>query len=397
MNEPIAIGLYGFGVVGQGFHEILQRSTSMNVKIQKICVKDESKSRALDMDCFTFDRYELLKDPKVDLIVELISDADAAFEIVKFALENGKDVISANKKMIAQHMGELIALQEQYGTSLLYEASSCSSIPILRNLEEYYDNDLLKSVSGVMNASTNYILTKIFRHDRDYDLAVKEAQDLGYAEADPRLDLIGLDALYKMLILVTHAYGTVVKPEDVVAHGIQNISKYDIKFAREKGYIIRHTCHATKVGDKEVAMYVLPEFVKEDNIFYGIDYEDNGVMVDAAFSGGQFFKGKGAGGFATGSAVISDLSARFYDYKYSYKKKSYNLGNSITNDFEITVYLRYYDQKNCDVFQFEKILGQFTSEKYNYVIGKIKLSSILAVGERLNNADIMMIKISDWN
>ncbi len=396
MNKPITIGLYGFGVVGQGFYEILQRSTSMSVKIQKICVKDESKSRALDADAFTFDRYELLKDSEVGLIVELISDADAAFEIVKFALENGKDVISANKKMLAQHMEELIELQEKHGTSLLYEASSCSSIPILRNLEEYYDNDLLKSVSGVMNASTNYILTKIFRHDRDYDLAVKEAQDLGYAEADPRLDLIGLDALYKMLILVTHAYGLVVKPEEVVTHGIQNISKYDIKFAREKGYIIRHTCHATKVGDNEIAMYVLPEFVKEDNLFYGIEYEDNGVMVDAAFSGGQFFKGKGAGGFATGSAVISDLSARSYDYKYAYKKRAYALDNKLTNDYEITVYLRYYDQKNCDAFQFEKILGQFTSDKYNYVIGKIKLSSILAVGDRLNNADIMMVKISDW-
>lgn len=396
MNKSITIGLYGFGVVGQGFYEILQRSTSMNVEVKKICVKDKAKSRALDMEHFTYDRYELLEDEGIDLIVELISDAEVAFEVVKHALSNGKDVISANKKMLAQHMSELIELQEKHGTSLLYEASSCSSIPILRNLEEYYDNDLLKSVSGVMNASTNYILSKIFRSDRDYDLAVKEAQDLGYAEVDPRLDLIGLDALYKLVILVTHAYGLVIKPEEVVTHGIQNISKYDINFAREKGYIIRHTCHATKVGDHEIAMYVLPEFVKNDNIFYDVDYEDNGVMVDAAFSGGQFFKGKGAGGFATGSAVISDLSARSYEYKYAYKKKSYRLENTLTNDYEITVYLRYYDQKNCDAFRFEKILGQFTSEKYNYVIGKIKLASILEVGDRLNNADIMMVKINDW-
>ena len=182
MRKEINIGMFGYGVVGQGLYDVLEKSAGVKAEIRKICVKDRRKKRRLPMHFFTFDKQDILEDNQVNLVVELINDADEAFQIVKAAMISGKSVVTANKKMIAEHLSELIDLQEETQTSLLYEGAVCGAIPIIRNLEEYYDNEWLHSVRGIFNGSTNYILTRMYNNGLDYEVALKEAQEKGFAE-----------------------------------------------------------------------------------------------------------------------------------------------------------------------------------------------------------------------
>src|SRR5579863_1380594 len=168
MNKKLRIGLFGFGVVGQGLYDVLHKTKGINAEVVKICVKHHDKPRPIDMGYFTFDKNDILNNESLDIVVELIDNADEAFEIVSAALRSGKAVVSANKKMIAEHLEELYTIQQETGSPLLYEASVCGSIPIIRNLEEYYDNDLLDSLDGICNGTTNYILTKTSEENKSY-------------------------------------------------------------------------------------------------------------------------------------------------------------------------------------------------------------------------------------
>ena len=390
MKNNIKIGLFGFGVVGQGLYDIIQRNKLLDIELGLICVKHPEKKRILSDDHFTYDRFDILSDDSIDLFVEAIDDTEAAFEIVSFALKKGKNVVTSNKKMVAIHLEQLLNLQKENNASLLYEGSACASIPIVRTLEEYYDNDLLTSVSGIFNGSTNYILTKIFKENKDYDIALKRAQDLGFVENDPQLDIIGYDALYKLIIVATHAYGLIVKPENVVVHGIQYISRYDIEYAKERGAIVRQIATTKKINEKEIAIYVIPSFVYPDHDFYDVDDEYNAVNVEAAFVQKQYFKGIGAGGHPTGFAVFSDISANAYHYKYEYKKMDQRIHISQTNNVELEVYFRYYDEKNLNHFKFKDISAHYKSKTHSYVIGTISLQSLLDKIDVLNTADVFL-------
>lgn len=390
MANKLTIGMFGYGIVGHGVYDILHKNKSIG-EIIKICVLDKTKKRDLPMDHFTFDRNDLLNNPDINLIVEVISDADAAFEIVSRALKSGKNVVTANKKMVAEHLDELIHLQKEHNVSLLYEGSSCGSIPIIRNLEEYYDNELLYSVRGIYSSSCNYLLTKIFKDNVDYDIAFKHAQDLGFVERDANLDLVGLDALYKLIIISAHAHGVFVKPHEVLHHGILNLNSFDVQFAKEKGFQIKLVAHSNKVGSDQISMFVLPQFVNEESLLNDVAYENNAVVVEATFSDKQFFMGKGAGGHATGSAIISDISANRYDYRYEYKKYLHGTKLTFTNNIELEVYLRYIDEKTLNQFKFEKIFEKYYGRDCNYVIGTIRLENLLAIQDRLNSADVQLI------
>ncbi|WP_295798642.1 homoserine dehydrogenase [Mucilaginibacter sp.] len=377
MSKKLNIGLFGFGVVGQGLYDII-KTKHLNLEIVKIAIKDAHKQRSLPSHLFTTERDELLNNPEINTIVELINDTEAAFEIVSRALSTGKNVVSASKKMIALHLDELIELQHKYGTSLLYEGSVCGSIPIIRNLEEYYDNELLHSVSGIFNGSSNYILSKGFNEGLDYDSALKQAQDLGFAETDPTSDVGGFDAKYKLVIAAAHAYGVVVKPDDVFNLGIQNLSANDLQYAREKNLKIKLVPVAKELDDKHVALFVLPKFVNEKEFLYNVEYEYNGVIVQAAFADQQFFFGKGAGGHPTGSAVLSDIAALRYGYQYEYKKAKERKGLNFTNNIELNIYLRYEDESLVEALDFIHIHERYLSGSYKYVIGKINLQSLVA-------------------
>ncbi|GAB4408346.1 MAG: homoserine dehydrogenase [Microscillaceae bacterium] len=361
--------------MGQGLYDIIEK-TDFKAELAKICVKDRLKKRTIPMEYFTFDRNELLFDEDINVIVELIDDAAEAYKIVKTALQNGKHVVTANKKMMAEHLYEFADLQKKHGVSLLYEASVCGSIPIIRNLAEYYDNEMLHSVSGIFNGSSNYILTKVIQEKLSYDEALKQAQDLGFAETDPTLDVGGFDPKYKLCIVTAHAYGVFVAPEEVFNYGIQSLSEHDLEFASEKGYKLKLLANVLRVGDQQLTLFVMPYFVPREHYLYYVENEYNGVIVEAAFSDKQVFVGKGAGGHPTGSAVLSDISALRYDYKYEYKKYALGKCFDYTRQVKIEIYLRYHREEDLKLFDFEDISIKYSGKHYNYVIGQISLAQL---------------------
>ncbi len=393
MSKKLNIGLFGFGVVGQGLYDII-KTKHLNLEIIRFVIKDPQKKRSLPQHLFSTDKNSILQNPEINTVVELINDADAAFEIVSAAMKAGKNVVSASKKMIAEHLAELLELQHQYGTSLLYEGAVCGSIPIIRNLEEYYDNELLHSIYGIFNGSSNYILSKVFNDGLDYATALQQAQDLGFAETDPTSDVGGFDAKYKLVIAAYHAYGIVVKPEGIFNFGIENLSVQDIQYAKEKELKIKLVPFAKKLNNKQVALYVLPRFVNKKELLYNVDYEYNGVIVQAAFADQQFFFGKGAGGHPTGSAVLSDITALRYDYHYEYKKAAETNGLQFTNDIELDIYLRYHQEELVEMLSFEHIAERFYSDHFKFITGTVKLKNLIANQHRISQ-DNAFIAITD--
>jgi homoserine dehydrogenase len=389
MSKKLKIGLFGFGVVGQGLHDII-RGQDLNLEIIKIAIKNPEKKRTLDAHLFTTDHDVLLNNAEINTIVELIDDADVAFNIVKKALISGKNVVSANKKMIATHLAELVELQEKHNVSLLYEGAVCGSIPIIRNLEEYYDNELLHGISGIFNGSSNYILSKIFNENLEYGVALKQAQDLGFAETNPILDVGGYDPKFKLAIATAHAYGLFINPDKILNIGIQHLSENDIRYAREKNFKIKLVPTARKISTKQVVTYVLPKFVKSDDFLFNVENEYNGVTVQAAFADKQFFFGKGAGGHPTGAAVLSDIAALRYDYRYEYKKYHQHNGLVHTDDVNLEVYLRYTHEYTIEKLKIGNIVERFTRDDYKYVIGSVSLKSLLANRELLEQKDIFI-------
>jgi homoserine dehydrogenase len=376
-DKKLVIGLFGFGVVGEGLYRILQKTESLNAQIKKVCIKNPDKKRNAPDSLFTTDKDEILNDPEINVIVEVINESQPAYEIVTTAFKNGKEVVSASKKMIAEHLPELLELQKKTGLSLLYEASACASIPVSRNLEEYYDNDLLHGIRGIVNGSTNYILTKMFEDNLDFKQALLQAQQLGFAEVDPTLDVEGWDALNKWVILLLHAYGVVTKPTDLLFTGIQNINGSDAHVGREKHFEIRLVGQAKKLENGKVAAFVLPQFVKQEDHLSFVKNEYNGAVLESSFSDKQFFYGKGAGSFPTASAVLSDISALRYGYHYEYKKLYYHKPNELTNDFYLKVYVSFDDWNQIPKDKFEWIEEYHAENERKYLVGVVHAEELL--------------------
>lgn len=375
MKKKLKLGLFGFGCVGQGLYHVLNETHGVKAEIKKICVKNKNKSRIIDPAFFTYDANEILNDPEIDVVVELIDDANTAFEIVKQSVIKGKHVVTANKKMLAENLEEIYQLQQTYDRSILYEGSVCGSIPILRNLEEYYDNDLITSIEGIFNGSTNYILTKVFEEKKSYLEALKAAQDLGFAESDPALDVKGFDAKFKLTIAIAHTFGVFVKPENVINVGIQNISAVDLKYAKENNLTIKLVARANKIEDTVFA-FVAPQFVPTDHMLASVRNEYNAVLVEGAFAEKQVFIGKGAGGYPTGSAVLSDISALTFDYRYEYKKYTQGEGISFSNKALVDVIVSFPEGGLLSTKDFETFKGGYQGNGHQYLQGTIKIEKL---------------------
>lgn len=379
-RKELTIGLFGFGCVGNGLYEVLQKTPGLKANIQQICVKDKYKHRPIPAHHFTYNKNEILNDKEINTVVELIDDADAAFEIVSTAMERGKAVVTANKKMIAEHFKELLLLQKKYNVPLLYEAACCASIPIIRNLEEYYDNDLLESVEGIVNGSTNYILTQTALPDITYKDALKDAQQKGYAETNPLLDTGGFDAKYKLQILIAHAFGVITKPETVFNIGIDKLGSLELNYAREKGYKIKLVAFAEKNSNGTITALVVPKFISNTDKLFSVDDVFNGIKTKSFFSDTQFFSGKGAGAYPTASAVLSDISALSYDYKYEYKKL--NQDDTLAQDASILlkIFLRY--DLACDIDlkkYFTELNELYQNGEFGYIVGTITLETMKVI------------------
>src|SRR5690625_1248742 len=393
MGKKLVIGMFGFGVVGQGLYDII-KTKNLNLEIKKFVIKNPAKKRSLPSDLFTTEEDEILNDSEINTVVELIDDADAAFRIVKKALRAGKNVVSANKKMVAQNLSELIKIQEETGTSFLYEGAVCGSIPIIRNLEEYYDNELLHSVSGVFNGSSNYILSKMYNEDQGYEEALTKAQELGFAETDPTLDVGAFDPKFKLAIVAAHAYGIYIDPDDILNLGIDKLDSKDIIFAKEKDLKIKLLPYAKELENGKVVLYVLPRFIDNQYILFNVENENNGVLVKAAFADEQFFYGKGAGGHPTGSAVLSDITALRHGYKYEYKKHINDREATYTAEYTLKVYLRYEDETLLDKVKFDNISERYSSKDFKYVIGEVKLKEIIKNRAEIHQDGIFLAEMN---
>ena len=393
MSKKLTIGLFGYGVVGTGLYDVLHKSKTVDATIKKIVVKHKDKPRNISPEHFHFDKNEILNDDEINVVVELIDDADAAYEIVTTALKKGKAVVSANKKLIAEHFEELYELQQKYNVPFLYEAAVCGSIPIIRNLEEYYNNDFLQSIQGIVNGSTNYILTKTFQDNLSFDEALKEAQEKGYAESNPILDTGGFDARSKLQILLAHSFGITTKPEEVFNVGIQNLGDLELKFAKEKNLQIKLLAYAQKRNDNEVAALVIPKFVKSTDTFSTVNDVFNGVKVQTAFADKQFFYGRGAGSLPTASAVLSDISAIAYDYRYEYKKITNSENLKLTEDFNLKVLFRH-PAKDADKFQpyFINIEEYYGNKEQGYFVGDISFKNLKEIFSQ-NSEEVSFVLI----
>lgn len=375
-QNKITIGLFGFGVVGEGLYKILSTTPSLQASIKKVCIKNPGKKRNAPEDLFTNDKEALLNDAEINLIVEVIDDSVAAFEITERALKSGKDVITANKKMIAENLSLLLQLQKETGRSFLYEASACASIPIIRNLEEYYDNDLLHSISAIVNGSTNFILTKMFEENLDFKAALLLAQQLGFAESNPKLDVEGFDAANKSVELLLHAYGIVAKTNDILFNGIQNIVGSDATVASKNKQVIKLVSQSKKLTNGKIAHLVLPQFIDENDYLAFVKNEYNGVVLESSFADKQFFLGKGAGSFPTASAVLSDIAAIRYDYKYEYKKLYQHEPATLADHYYLKVYVSFDDIKYVPKENFLWIEEWHSEESRKYLVGVVAYKSL---------------------
>lgn len=390
-NKQINIGLFGFGTVGKGLYDVLKKIQPENVNIVKVCVRNVAKHSAEAPELeFTSNADDIFTDTRINFIVELIDDAEAAYGIVKRALQAKIPVVSGNKKMLARHIQEMIQLQRDNDTALLYDASACGSIPVIRNLEEYYDNDLLISVKGILNGSSNFILSKIFNEGMNYAEALKLAQDLGIAESDPTLDIGGWDSLFKLIIITIHAFGVYVEPEQIFTFGIGNMNEHDIQFAHEKRRRVKLVGWAEKVDEDKLVLSVMPHLLSKQKYIYSVEDEFNGVVIKGLFYYKQFMFGQGAGGFPTGSAVLSDITAQLYDYRYQYKKLQSPHQLHFTNDYKVRIYYRYDSPATLNLLEFSTIHESYYSDTYKYVVGDIELSQLQAQDQSLRESNVFV-------
>ena len=366
-NSQQTIGLFGLGCVGQGFVQLNQTNPNLP-QIKSIAVKHEFKARKLAYDKITTNQHQLLNDVHIDTIIETINNDEQAYRIAKSAVLNGKKFISASKKMIAENLAEIIDWNKNNKHSFLYEAAVAGSIPIIRNLDLYFEQCQNQSIKAILNGSSNYILTQMHKTNKTYTQALSEAQVKGFAETDPIADVGGFDAKYKAVILAAHAFGVVIHPDEVKNFGIQNISITDIDYAKEQNCCIKQVVTITKTN-QGIAITIMPELVPFDSELGKTDNEDNLIIVknnDTEFN----FKGAGAGSIATGTAVIADLKASVDDYQYSY---SINPLLKIDNDFEIKVCFKKHHDNAIDS---DAIKAKSIEEIGDYLIVKTQYSEL---------------------
>jgi homoserine dehydrogenase len=311
----LTIGLLGCGTVGGALVDLLDARratitarTGVELRIGAIAVRDTAKhqDRLADPSLLTTDTAAVVADPEVDIVVELIGGTDPALTLVRTALENGKPVITGNKELLAAHGPELYAVAAEHGVDLLFEAAVAGGIPLIRPLRESLVGEDISRVMGIINGTTNYILTKMSQEGADYADALADAQTLGYAEADPTADVEGYDAGAKAAIIASIVFGVDVRSSDVQHEGISSITAADIDTAKRLGYVIKALAVIER-ADGEVAVRVHPAMVPTGHPLANVNDSFNAVFVEGATVGDLMFYGRGAGGGPTASAVLGDL------------------------------------------------------------------------------------------
>ncbi len=320
MEKQINIGLFGLGTVGTGVVKALERHGDLirnrsgyNIRIKTICVRNLDRAREVNTAKYkvTTNSEHILNDTEINVVVEAIGGIEPARSYIKAALEKGKHVVTANKALISKCGQELFELAAQNSVNLAFEASVCGSIPIVKCIKESFVANSISSIFGIVNGTTNFILTKMAREGKSYESALEEAQHKGFAEADPSFDVGGKDAAQKIAILAMLAFNSAVDPDTVYTEGIQDITAEDIKAAGSWGYAIKLIALAaaakTDSGTEALDIRVHPMLVSKRHPLASVEGELNAVYLNGDLVDGQMFYGKGAGQLPTASAVVSDV------------------------------------------------------------------------------------------
>jgi homoserine dehydrogenase len=306
----VNVGVLGVGTVGASVVKILEQNADIiearagqKIGVAAGVVKNLAKERGLSIT-LRDNPLDIVDNPEIDIVVELMGGVEEPYMLVKRALQNGKAVVTANKALLAYHRYELQALAGDI--PLMYEASTAGGIPIIGALRNGLSANHIESIQGIMNGTSNYMLTKMINEGVQYDVILKEAQDLGYAEADPTFDVGGFDASHKLLILASIAFGIDAKPEDILIEGIQNITQTDVAFAKDFEYAIKLLGIAKKVGNG-IELRVHPAMIPLSSMLAKVDGVMNAVMLKGDCVGETLYYGAGAGGDATASAIVADI------------------------------------------------------------------------------------------
>ena len=335
--KEVTLGMIGGGTVGSGvFHHLqtngalLESRLGVKISMRKIAVKafDEPRPYEIPQSLMTTDWTQVVNDPQVNVIIELVGGTGIAKTVTLAALKQGKPVITANKALISAHGEELFAAAKEFGTNIYYEASVAGGIPIIKALREGFVGNQITHLYGIVNGTCNYILTRMKLEGSDFEPTLKDAQKLGYAEADPSLDVDGFDSEHKIGILASLAHGFWIKPEKIYVEGIRKITKTDIEFATKLGYTIKLLGIVKKInkaasgktsGGVQVSVY--PALIPNSHVLANVNQVFNAVFVRGDVVGDTLFYGRGAGKDATASAVLSDIADAALDLKYGSKQR----------------------------------------------------------------------------
>lgn len=393
--QKIKIGLMGFGTVGSGVWKIFEENRDKIVEncgcqleISKILVQNISKIRnqEIDSNIFTNNPMDIIEDPDIDIVVEVMGGIDPAKDYILKAIENKKHIVTANKALLAVHGDQIEKKAREANVGLYYEASVAGGIPIIHAINESLSANKINSIIGILNGTTNYILTKMAIEKIDFESALKEAQNKGYAEADPTSDIEAYDAAYKLIILARLAFGVDVQVDDVYREGISNITPMDIEYARELGFTIKLLAIAKAVKG-ELQLKVHPTFIPQGHPLAAVSYAFNAVFLKGNAVGELMFYGKGAGDLATGSSVVADIISIV-------KKREHNSTWEKRNISSNAIRIKDMDENNAEYYirllvkDYPGVLGKIAS-----IFGKhnVSLSSVIQKGKEEPSVSLVFI------
>ncbi len=313
----INVGILGWGTVGTGVskilmnqHALIAKNSGTELRLKKIVKRTLPATREgveLPVDCLTTNPADVIDDPDIDIVVELIGGVTEAHDLIRRAIQNGKHVVTANKALLAEYGRELFQLASEHQVSLNFEASTAGGIPIIKTLQESFAGNQIHSLYGIVNGTCNYILTEMHKRTVDFSDVLKVAQDMGYAEADPTLDVEGIDAAQKLILLIALAYRSSISLPQLHVEGITNITQKEIQYARELGYVIKLLAIAKLTDGNRVEARVHPTLVPERSLLANVGGAFNAVCVIGDAVGPTLFYGQGAGEMPTASAVVADI------------------------------------------------------------------------------------------
>jgi homoserine dehydrogenase len=313
VGKPVNIGILGLGTVGTGLVELIKRNSriieeksDVSLQVRRALVKEKTKTRPLEEKLVTTDADEIFKDPDIGIVVELMGGIEPARTYILKALDSGKSVVTANKAVLAAHGDELFSAAAQNKCQIGFEASVCGGIPIIRALTSGLIANRIDMLCGILNGTTNYILTKMTEEGLSYETALKQAQELGLAEPDPTFDVKGIDTAHKLLILSELTFQTKALIDEIIVEGIDRLEQEDIKTAREFGFVVKLVAIGRRDGEK-LDLRVHPALISTGHPLSSVRNEFNAVLVKGDAIGEMIFYGKGAGSLPTASAVLSDV------------------------------------------------------------------------------------------